>query len=211
MFRFILPARDLLLTKILLIKSMKISIFISLALAISFVNCKRTPGDLEKLEIARKYYQALDNSDGALMSVLLADSIATLESDYDYKQTFTRNQYVQNWLRWDSVFRPSYTVLEIRQENELVKARISKIDKRIHLLHGEPTVWNEVLKFTDARIASIERTNIVFNEKIWQKNVSTLEKWINDNHPELNGFLYDQTMEGGMKYLKAIELYQNKK
>ena len=105
---------------------MKISIFIALALAISFVSCKRTPGDLEKLEIARKYYQALDNSDGTMISVLLADSIATVESDYDYRQTFSRNQYVHNWLRWDSVFRPSYTVLEMRALTSSFSCLISK-------------------------------------------------------------------------------------
>jgi hypothetical protein len=34
---------------------------------------------------------------------------------------------------------------------------------------------------------------------------------IDKNQPELNGFLHDQTKTGGMKYLKAIELYENKK
>ena len=186
---------------------MKKTLYIFLALAISFANCKRVPSENENLEIARKYYQALDHSDGKEMNFLLADSIATVETEYNYRQTFSRNQYVQDWLRWDSVFRPAYTVLEISQEKELVRARISKIDVRIQFLHGEPTVWSEILRFKDGRIAHIERTNEVFNEKTWQENVSDLESWVKDNHPELNGFLYDQTIEGGIKYLKAIDLY----
>ena len=191
-------------------KSMKRTLYILLALAIGFTSCKRVPDENENLEIARSYYQALDHSDGTKMDLLLADSIATVETEYDYKQTFSRHQYVQDWLRWDSIFRPSYTVLEISQEKDLVRARISKIDVRIQLLHGEPTVWKEVLRFTDGRIAHIERTNEVFNDTTWQKNVGDLESWVREHHPELDGFLYDQTREGGIKYLKAIDLYSNR-
>ncbi len=50
-----------------------------------------------------------------------------------------------------------------------------------------------------------------FNEGTWERNKNELLSWIDENHSELNGFIYDQTESGGMKFLKAIELYKNKK
>jgi len=35
--------------------------------------------------------------------------------------------------------------------------------------------------------------------------------WVSENHPELNGFINDQTEAGGKKFLKALELYETKK
>ena len=50
-----------------------------------------------------------------------------------------------------------------------------------------------------------------FKVATWEKNRTELLRWVDEHHPELNGFLYDQTEAGGMKFLKAIELYQYKK
>ena len=35
--------------------------------------------------------------------------------------------------------------------------------------------------------------------------------WMNQNHPEVNGFIFDQTEKGGLNYLKAIKLYNEAK
>jgi hypothetical protein len=112
-------------------------------------------------------------------------------------------------LKWDAVFAPTYKVLQIEQENEVIKAKISKIDKRIIFLHEGPIVTNEIIRFDTHKISSIERNNAVFNDTIFLKNRDKLSNWIDKNHPELNGFLHDQTETGGIKYLKAIELYKN--
>ena len=180
-------------------------------IAIGFISCKNSEKEIGKLEIAKQYYKALDNSDSAVMNILLTDSLLTKETDYDYEQTFSKKEYITEWLKWDSVFNPTYKVLEIEQENETVKAKISKVDKRILLLHEEPTVWNEVIRFDSDKIISIERKNVIFNDKTWERNRTKLLSWIDENHPELNGFLNGQTESVGLQYLKAIELYVNKK
>lgn len=180
-------------------------------LTFGFTSCENSEKEFDKLEIAKQYYKALDKSESAVMKVLLPDSLLTKEIDYDYEQTFSKNEYIEEWLKWDSIFNPTYKIIEIEQENEVVKAKISKVDKRIILLHEEPTVWNEIIRFNCGRISSIERKNVIFNDKIWERNRTKLLSWIDENHPELNGFLNGQTESVGMKYLKAIELYNNKK
>ena len=182
---------------------------ILLCLAI-VAGCQNPKKKVDKLEIAKQYYEALDNSDGLIMKELLADTLFTVETDYDYEQYFTREGYVESWLRWDSVFAPTYKVLDIEQDQELVKATISKSDKRILFLHNEPTVWDEILQFDGVAIARIARRNVTFNDTLWVQNVNALLAWIDANHPELNGFINDQTRTGGMNYLKAIELYENR-
>lgn len=190
-------------------------IVLSLFLTIGFISCKTSEKEKEKqtdkLKIAKQYYKALDNSDSALMNTLLTDSLFTKEIDYDYEQTFSKKEYIEDWLKWDSVFNPTYKILEIEQDNQIVKAKISKMDKRINLLHEQPTVWNAVIRFDTDKIISIERSNVIFNDKVWERNRTKLLSWIDDNHPELKGFLNGQTEAVGMKYLKAIELYNNKK
>lgn len=51
----------------------------------------------------------------------------------------------------------------------------------------------------------------VFNDSVFAKNWDEFLSWIDANHPELNGFIHDQTKVGGMTYLKAIDLYKNRK
>ena len=92
------------------------------------------------------------------------------------------------------------------------KAKISKTDKRIIFLHQEPIVTDQVVRFDNDKITSIETTKyVIFNDSVFVKKRDELVDWIDKNYPELNGFIYDQTMTGGMNYLKAIELYENKK
>ncbi|WP_108866585.1 hypothetical protein [Aquimarina aquimarini] len=186
-------------------------IIVFLFLTIGFISCKTSEKEINRLEIAKQYYKALNNSDSTVMKILLTDSLLTKETDYDYIQTFSQNQYIEEWMKWDSVFDPTYKILEIKQENEIVKAKVTKIDKRINFLHQEPTVWNAVIRFDTDKIISIERTNVIFNEKTWGRNRAELLSWIDKNHPELNGSIYEQTEIGGTKFLKAIELYKNRK
>ncbi len=191
---------------------MKKIIVLVLFLAIGFVSCKTSEKEKEvdKLEIAKQYYKALNDSDSAAMRLLLTDSLLTKETDYDYEQTFSKKEYIDDWLQWDSVFEPTYKVLEIEQDNEIVRAKISKVDQRIILLHEEPTIWRAIIRFDAGKIVSIDRSNVLFNDAIWGENRTKLLNWIDANHPELNGFLDGQTKDMATKYLKAIQLYNNR-
>ena len=184
---------------------------LSILITIGLISCKNSEKEIDKLEIVKDYYEILDKSNISEIENFLTDSLLTKETEYDYEQTFTKKEYFE-WMEWDSVFDPTYKILEIEQENGIVKAKISKTDKRISFLHKEPIVTNQVIRFDNGKITSVETTKyVIFNDSTFVKNRDGLVNWIDKNHPELNGFIHDQTMNGGMKYLKAIELYENKK
>ena len=187
------------------------TIILLLLLTIGFISCKNSEKEIDELVIAKKYYEILDKSNVSGIEILLTDSLLTKETEYDYEQKFSKKEYVE-WLKWDSVFEPTYEILEIEQENGIVKAKISKMDKRISFLHKEPIVTNQIIRFDNDKIMTIETTEyVIFKDSLFVENRERLLNWIDKNHPELNGFIHDQTESGGMKYLKAIELYKNKK
>ena len=168
---------------------------------------KKKDEEITKLEIAKQYYEALDRSDVSGMAAILGDSIVVRENADNYEERFSQEAYTI-WLEWDSVFEPTYKVLEIEQENDVVKAKISKIDKRILFLTEEPIVWHEMVRFEDQKIVKVERVEYeVFDVAKFLKNRDSLVNWTKANHPELDGFLYPQTKDVGKKYLQAIELY----
>jgi len=177
---------------------------------IALIACKNPEKKIDNLQIAKDYYKALDNSDDSRIKQLLTDSLLTKETGYDYEQTFSLQEYME-WVKWDGIFDPSYEILEIVEVDTIVKAKISKIDKRIVFLHEAPIVTDQVIRFVNDKISIVETTKYVnFNDSIFVENRDKLVSWIDKNHPELKGFLYDQTEVGGRKYLKAIELYKSK-
>lgn len=180
-------------------------------LTIGLLACKESEKKIDKLEIAKAYYSVLSNSDDSQIVDLLRDSLVTRETEYDYEQTFSLKAYVE-WLKWDAVFDPTYKILKIEQEDEIVKATISKMDKRILFLNKEPIVTNQVIRFDNDKISVVETTKyVVFNDSIFINNREQLLSWIDKNHPELKAFIHDQTEAGGRRYLKAMELYNSRK
>ena len=178
-----------------------------LLLTIGFVSCENREKEIDRVEIAKQYFKALDNSDYSKMAEWFADSLTKIEGAY--KQTYSKGDYLE-LLKWDSVFDPKYDILEIEEVEGIVKAKILKMDKRISFLHEEPFLTNQTLIFKNDKIISVEIEYVDFKEATWERNRNGLLSWIDKNHPELNGFIYDQTEVGGMKFLKAIDLYKNK-
>lgn len=180
-----------------------------LSLTIGIISCKDQKKEDSRLPIAKQYYRLLASSDPTGIEAILTDTLLTKETEYNYEQTFSLEEYL-DWLKWDAVFDPTYEILEIHQEKELVTAKVSKIDKRISFLHKNPIVIKQILRFKEGKITSIETSEyLVFNDSIWVSNRESLVNWIDKKYPELNGFLYDQTEKGGLNYLKAMQLYSN--
>ncbi len=178
-----------------------------LLLATGFVSCKSSEKKIDKLEIAKQFFSVHNDSNYSGMSDWFADSLVMKEGLYEL--AYSQSEYVK-FLKWDSVFDPSYEVLTIEQVGETVKAKVSKNDMRILFLNEEPFITNQIIRFQNDKIVSVEIDYVSFNNAIWEKNKNELLNWTKTNHPELDGFINDQTEAGGTKFLKAIELYMAK-
>ena len=187
---------------------MKFKVFYILVLLV-VISCKDSKEETELVEITKKYYKVLDESDTFGIEPLIRDTIITRENEYNYEQKFSTKEYVE-WLKWDSVFHPTYKINRIEQENNIVKVQISKTDKRISFLHKEPIITNQIVRFDKDKISHIETVEyVVYNDSLWLENRGHFLDWVNINYPEMNGVIYDQTKMGGIKYLELIELYEN--
>jgi hypothetical protein len=159
------------------------------------------------ITVTTSYIDALNESNYDKVTSLFLDSIRMTEGIYT--TVFSKQDY-RHHFQWDSTFHPTYSILEIEQSGDTVLMQVSKTCTRIHFLHEEPTVSKERVVFQNGKVFSIEIVNyVVFDDEKWSANRARLVAWVEANHPELNGFLYDQTKQGAINYLKAIELYQN--
>lgn len=63
------------------------------------------------------------------------------------------------------------------------------------------------ISFTSGKISKLEELECIgVDWNIWRKERDSLVSWVNKNHPELDGFINDMTMNGSINYLKAIDL-----
>lgn len=180
-----------------------------LFLIITCLSCKEDNEEINKIQIVENYIRALNKADYKTITPLFKDSIRLIE--IDYYSAFSKEEYYPLF-KWDSTFRPTYRILEIKEENEGVRMKVSKECQRILFLNEEPIITSEFVRFKDGSINSITIENyVIFNNNKWSNNRAKLVAWIEENHPELNGFLTDQTQQGALNYLKAIKLFQTAK
>lgn len=160
-----------------------------------------------EIDLIKAYYLALNESQLSRVSDLFYDSIRMRENNYLY--TASKDSFYLK-LQWDSIFQPNYELLEIKEVDKGVEVKVSKTDPRILFLNEEPNINKELFTFKQGKIYSSEILEyIVFNWDLWDENRSKLVNWIQKNHPELEGFLHDQTKQGAINYLKVIKLYQD--
>lgn len=175
-----------------------------LMLLLGFVSCGKSGSNID---VAKQYYSVLNNPNYSEAKRILADSILTTE--IAYKKVFLKTDYIE-FLKWDAVFKPKYEVSNMEENQGTVKAIVSKIDKRVLFLHESPIIYKQIIQFKEDKIYSVETPEYInFNDTIFSRNRKKLLGWIKKNHPELDGFIHDQTKVGALNYLKAINLYSD--
>ena len=175
---------------------------ITLLSALLFLACQST----NKEQLAQDYYKALNTSDFERIAEIQFDSVRIKEGSF--YTAYAVNDYV-NWLKWDSVFQPTYKILDVKAEGEAIALTISKVCQRIQFLNEGPMISKERIRFKNGKMYELEIQEIVdFDDKGWNARREELVNWIAEQHPELDGFIFDQSLQGGLNYRKALELFQ---
>lgn len=189
-----------------MIKKQKMKKTIAILLFLIFLTgCNNQ--NLTYKETVTNYYNAFDSSDYNEIRKRISDSITIIGGDY--VMPFTRDSFHEQF-RWDSVFKPSYKILEIEDENDKIIATVASKSSRYEFLKNNPLTTKFRISFKSGKISKIETLESINADwNIWQKERDSLVDWVEKNHPELDGFINDLTMNGAHDYLKAIELYEN--
>lgn len=178
-------------------------IFLILAfLVFSCINKKASP-----YETVTQYYEARDASDYEAIKTYISDSITIVEGDYimPYDQ-----KSFEEVFKWDSIFQPSYELVELEERNNQILASVTLNSIRNAFLKNESMTCLYSISFLSGRISKIESMDCTdVDWAVWQKERDALVEWTRKNHPNLDGFINDMTMKGAINYLKAIELYQS--
>ncbi|KPM31161.1 Hypothetical protein I595_2425 [Croceitalea dokdonensis DOKDO 023] len=159
-------------------------------------------------EVVRTYYQARDHRDYDALKKVVGDSITIVEGDY--AMPYSKASFHEQ-LKWDSIFRPSYTLLQLEEEEQQLIATVRITSLRNQFLKNEAMTCTYRIGFSSEKITSITTMDCQgVNWEVWEAQRDSLVQWIAKNHPELDGFVYDMSMQGALNYMAAIALYTRK-
>lgn len=182
------------------------SIFSILLLLLFFTEC-----DEQKLthkEIITHYYNAKDAGNFAEIKAVVGDSITIISGDY--VMPYNQDSFYENF-KWDSIFKPSYKIIDLEEEDNQIIASVSQSCIRNNFLKNNPLTCSYKISFGAGKISKIEELSCDgVDWNTWAKERDALVAWIKKNHPKLDGFINDMTIKGSMNYLKAIELFESR-
>lgn len=182
------------------------SIVLLFAISLLLASCRPQSPKLDPVELSRAYYEALNNAEFEEVVSFFYDSIRVKDGDYTLSYSF---QDYKKWFEWDSVFHPVYEIIEIRALEKSVEVTVSKKCKRTLFLNEKPVITKEKITFREDKIFGLRIVEYLsFDNASWDANRKQLIDWIDINHPELNGFIHDQTKRGGLNYKRALDLYK---
>lgn len=167
------------------------------------ISCNSRHDDARIIE---KFYEGFNSGDYTLLSEVISDTVEMTEMEYVLA---ANKQEAFRFFQWDSVFNPTYKVLEIKQNNVGCMVKVSKTCKRIEFLHDSAIVYTvefEIVNSVIGRVSIIEYNQMNFDT--WMSQRDSLIAWIGLNHSELSGFENNITLEGARDFLSAINLYQ---
>lgn len=152
------------------------------------------------------YYEAFNISDYNQVKDLINDSITIIEGDYT--MGYTHSTFYEHF-KWDSVFRPTNKVIDIQESGNDIIATVEVHSPRFEFLKNNPLTCKHKISFEGSKLTKLENLDCIDADwSVWEKERDSLVNWIKRNHPELDGFIHGQTMNGAINYLKAIELYE---
>jgi len=164
--------------------------------------------ELSRKETVTTYYKAFDSGDFEKLKTVIQDSITLISGDF--VMPFDKDSF-NEFYKWDSIFKPSYEILELVEDNDRLIATISQKNIRNTFLKNNPLKFNVKVSFTAGKITKLEELEYFdVNWDTWSQRRDSLVNWIQLNHNELDGFVNDMTMTGATNYLKAIELYEGR-
>jgi len=165
--------------------------------------------EISNQEVTKKYYEARNSLDFSAIKKLVNDSVIVVEGDY--VMPYSHESYYEVF-KWDSIFQTSYKLVELKESNDQIIASVALSSIRNKFLKNDLMTCKFKLSFNSGKISKIESLDCSGADwNNWEKERDSLVNWISVNHPELNGFIYDMTMNGAKNYLKAIELYESHK
>lgn len=164
---------------------------------------------MPKPQMVMKYYDGFKSSNYQEVKIVLSDSLIITEGDYVMK--FTKETYYEHF-KWDSIFRPIYKIVELKDQGDQVSATVSVKSSRYKFLQNNPLTCKHNFHFKNGKINKIENLDCIeANWGIWEKQRDSLVNWVKINRPELDGFINDLSEQGAKDYLEAIESYKEKK
>jgi len=156
----------------------------------------------------KEYYNARDKGNFKKLKTVVSDSIAMISGDY--VTTYTRESFYEQF-KWDSVFKPSYEIIELDEQNNQVIATVAQDNLRNEFLKNNPLVYRVKISFNSGKISKLEDFDYIRTDwNVWQNERDSLVSWVKKHHPELDGFVNDMTMKGAMDYVNVIDLYKNR-
>jgi len=154
----------------------------------------------------KKYYHAFDSGNFYEIKNVIHNNITIVSGDF--KTPYNHDSFYE-FYKWDSIFRPSYELLEIEEKNNDIIATITQNNIRNKFLQNNPLKLKVKVSFTSGKISKLEELEYInVNWDTWAQRRDSLVNWIQFNHSKLDGFVNDMTMTGALNYLKAMELYE---
>ena len=154
------------------------------------------------------YYKAFDSGDFNKLKGVIHDSITMINGDF--VTPFDKDSFYE-FYKWDSIFEPSYEVIDLSEENDNVIATISQKNIRNEFLKNNPLQFKVKISFASGKITKLEELDYIgVNWQEWNQEKDSLVNWIKVNHPNLDGFVNDMTRKGAINYVRAIELYKGR-
>lgn len=187
-------------------KSNYSALFFVLTVMAGFLSSCNTSIESEK-KIVEEYFEALDAGNFERARAVVSDTLTISEGDFS--TDYSGKAFYEHF-RWDSIFQPSYAILELRQEEDGIFAVVSSSSVRYKFLGNDPLSCERRITFKDGKIRKITIGSCPDAKwELWQARRDTLVNWTAENHPDLDGFINDLSMKGAQNYMQAMELYEN--